>query len=178
MFFRHEDIWQNQWTFPLRWFIYDSLPLHPAKYVYIPFCWRDTQMCVTMHQIHVYFMCLTLEREGGLPICRSSVLLFWLVFLFLIYICHADWRQNITAALNLYISYTAHFVIMLLRFHWLFGNLSSVSIWPYFLFSMHKYRLVSVVRLVALASARSFSVNVKLYFCFISFYQNHSKDVF
>lgn len=101
----------------------------------------DTQLFVIMHQIHIYFICLTLEREGGLHIL-SFVLLarFWKW----IYICHADWRQNITAALKL-----VHFIHCSLcnyvsSVSLAFGNLSSVSIWPYFSFSMHKHRLVEL----------------------------------
>lgn len=64
--------------------------------------------CLSSCIKYIYiFMCLTLAREGSLPICTTSVLCSWLVFVNLIYIFfHANWRQNITAAL------TCTFVIM------------------------------------------------------------------
>lgn len=87
-------------TFLYLWFT--SFPSGNSHLMCISPVFDVTLKCLSSCvQIHIYkyiFMCLTLEREreGNLSFCTSSVLFFCK----LIYICHASWRQNITAALN------------------------------------------------------------------------------
>lgn len=125
---------KNQWIFCLCYFLFAFYILALWPHVYIPWFTRDSDVC--HHALHIYiFVCVWLEREGSLSICTSSVLCSWLVFVNWFTFFHANWRQNITAALKLV--HFIHFSLcnhMFLLSHWLYGNLSSVSLWPYFFF--------------------------------------------
>lgn len=74
---------KNQWIFCLSLrFMY--LPI-ATLCVYPLWLTQNSDVCHRALNIYI-FMCLTLEREGSLPICTSSVLCSWLVFVNLIYI--------------------------------------------------------------------------------------------
>lgn len=113
-------------VYPPVWFMWDSDVCHHASYIYF--------LCA----------CLILEREGSLSICTSSVLCSWLVFVNLFTFFSCKLKAKYYCCLNLYILCISHFVITFLLSHWLYGNLSSVSLWPYYFyfFSMHKHCLV------------------------------------
>lgn len=94
----------------------------------------DSDVC--HHASYIYFLCacLILEREGSLSICTSSVLWSWLVFVNLFAFFSCKLKAKYYCCLNLYILCISHFVITFLLSHWLYGNLSSVSLWPYIFF--------------------------------------------
>lgn len=151
MFFWQTYIWKTNESFKMLFL----RGLHPCPLDFATSCVYSLVFgarfwCLSSCIKYIYiFVCLTLEREierdrANLPVCTSSVECSWLVsvywFFFFFDFVHANWRQDITAALKLV--HFIHFSLcnhVFLPSHWLYGNLSSVSLWPYFLFSMHKH---------------------------------------
>jgi len=124
---------KNQWIFYLNCFsfcIFSSFLVEHCHLMCISPVWFMQYI-----YIYIYIVCVSDFGERG-----QFVYLHILSFVFLAYFCKficifsCKLKAKYYCCLNLYIFDISHFVITFLLSHWLYGNLSSVSLWPYFFF--------------------------------------------